>query len=274
MNQELQKLVDSLPVMAQMYEQDVYITVFDANCDVCGFHVPDGVRPQLAIGEHFHDPSGGYAEVLSTGVRKHNYLPAEVMGEAFEGMIVPVKDGGAVVGVVTVTYSARVKERISENTQKFKTSVDNVKDSVETILAGFTDLFEKLGGMVEITSKVGNDVDDAVAVVGKISSNASRSNILALNASIEAARSGEYGRGFSVVAGEMGKLAKDSGNSASEIKATLDMINAHMAEITESIKKANDTAKEHIDEMAAIQDVLNETLKLAEVVETDNSRAE
>ncbi len=120
-----------------------------------------------------------------------------------------------------------------------------------------------------MTNNVEGDVHNTVEVVNKISSNASRSNILALNASIEAARSGENGRGFAVVADQMGELAKDSGNSATEIKATLNTITDHLYSIITSIKEANDVAREHLEHVNEIQNTLEETLVLAGELEED-----
>ena len=108
-----------------------------------------------------------------------------------------------------------------------------------------------LSDMNQITLDVEQDVNEAADVVNKISSNASRSNILALNASIEAARSGEAGRGFSVVATQMGKLAKDSGNSATEIKTTLSAIVSHL------------------DNISSIRTVLEQTVSIANELEND-----
>ena len=83
MNQELEKIVSSLPVIKQLFDKNAFITVLDEECIVCGYAVPDGTRPQFEVGYKFQDPSGGVDEVMRTGVRKYNYLPKEVMGEAF-----------------------------------------------------------------------------------------------------------------------------------------------------------------------------------------------
>lgn len=123
--------------------------------------------------------------------------------------------------------------------------------------------------MNKMTSGVEEDVNGAREVVNKISGNASHSNILALNASIEAARSGEAGRGFAVVATEMGKLAKDSGSSASEIKTTLDDIIQHLGQVIGSIKTANEVAKEHMDSISSIKKILQETITLSEQLESE-----
>ncbi len=268
-NKQLEKLVGVLPVIRQMFSQDVFITVLDTDGVVQGFSIPYGKKPQLNIGETFHDPSGAFNEVIRTGKPRHNCLPKEVMGEAFEGELVPVLDDGNVVGCITCTYSVGVKEQMVEITSKFKDSVGNIQDSLQALLGGIENLFKLLADMDEITNNVENDVHNAVDVVNKINENASRSNILALNASIEAARSGEYGRGFAVVANEMGKLAGNSGKSASEIKVTLNTIMEHLTAIISSIKDAGHIAKEYTGSVSSIQEILDETIVLAGRLEED-----
>ena len=72
-----------------------------------------------------------------------------------------------------------------------------------------------------------------------------------------------------MVASEMGKLAKDSGTSATEIKKTLAVIVEHLESITESIKEANDVAKSHIDNIGSIRDALQQTISIAKELEND-----
>lgn len=267
MNEQLEKIVDVLPLMQQLFEHEVYITVIDAEGVVQGFVVPNGVIPQLRVGESFHDPSGAFEQVITTGKPKKNHLPKEVMGEAFEGMLVPVKDGRKVVGCITCTYSVDLKNQNVEIAEQFRKSVKEVNESIQTMVEGIENIFKMLSEVNQVTSNVESDVNTATEVVGKISSTASRSNILALNASIEAARSGEYGRGFAVVANQMGKLANDSGSSATEIKSTLDIITDHLVSIVSSIKNANDVAKEHMENVSKIQKVLGTIMVLAEKLE-------
>ncbi len=269
MNTRLEYLVDALPVLKQLFEKDVYMTIMDKDGVIVGYSIPDGEQPKMNVGDKFNDPTGAMDRVLSSGRSQHNRLPKEVMGEAFEGELVPVKDGSEVVGCIICTYSVDTREHMAEITTKFQKSVVNISTSLQGLVDGMENLFEKLTEMDSMTSGVENDVHDAVEVVNKINSNASRSNILALNASIEAARSGEAGRGFAVVAGEMGKLAKDSGSSATEIKNTLHTIMDHLGSIITSIKDAGNFARQHSGSIAEIQQVLDEMVLLARELEND-----
>lgn len=262
-NERLQSIIEDLPVIRQLFNHDVYITVMDADSVVQGFSVPDGVRPQIGVGEVFTDPSRALDDVLRTGRPRHNCLPEEVMGEAFEGELVPVRDGNDIVGCIVCTYSVDKIKQMAETTAKFQETMNSINTSIQTVVDGMGALFDMLSNMNEMTNSVDGDVHNAVEVVNKISSNASRSNMLALNASIEAARSGEYGRGFAVVANDMGKLAKDSGSSAGEIKVTLNTITDHLVAIGESIKDANHVAKEHMENVREIQKILEDTITLA-----------
>lgn len=269
LNEQLSHIIDALPIMKQLFEDDVYLMVVDSDCIVQGFSVPDGETPQKNIGDVFTDPSGVLNEVLRTGITKHNRLPANARGEIFDGMLVPIRDGRNVVGCIICTYSAAMREETTKIAVQFQESVSNINHSIQTVVEGIENLFKMLTDMDEMTTSVEGDVHNAVDVVNKITANASRSNILALNASIEAARSGEHGKGFAVVATEMGKLANDSGSSASAIKNTLNIITDHLVSITSSIRDSNDVAKEHLENINSIQKILEEMNMLAGKLQDD-----
>lgn len=266
-NEYLERIVEDLSLIKPLFDRDVYLTVLDTEGVVQGFSLPNGVAPALQVGELFRDPSGAFEEVMQTGKVKHNRLPKDALGESFEGVLVPIKDGNRIVGCITCTYSIDTQEEIMEIAVKFQESMRDIENSIQAVIAGTNNLAEMLSNVSGITTNIEGDVQAASDVVGKISGNASRSNMLALNASIEAARSGEYGRGFTVVAEQMSKLAKDSGSSATEIKSTLDAITEHLISIVASMKDANEIANAHLSNISEIQSVLENTIMLAEKLE-------
>lgn len=271
-NEYLERIVEDLPLIKPLFDHDVYLTVLDVEGTVQGFSVPNGVTPALQVGEVFHDASGAFEEVIQTGKVKHNRLSRDIMGEPFEGVLVPIKDGGKIVGCITCTYSVDTQEELMRIARDFQESMHDINNSIQSVVAGTNDLAEMLDSVSGITTNIEKDVQEAADVVGKISGNASRSNMLALNASIEAARSGEYGRGFAVVAEQMSKLAKDSGSSATEIKNTLDAITEHLVSIVSSMKDANEIAKEHLSNISEIQSVLENTIMLVEKLENHGKK--
>ena len=263
MNEELQKVVDTLPILHQVAGENSYITVFDEEGTVRGYVVPKGEVPKLKIGGKMDDPTGAFAEVIATGGKKKNYLPKEVMGTPFEGSLVPIKDGSKTVGCLAYSYSTGDLEDVKDMAQEFQSSIETIDESVTKIIEGIENLFNMLSGMTDLTNNFNHDVEEVADVVQKISGNASRSNILALNASIEAARSGDAGRGFAVVADSMGELANDSGSAAKEINDKLDIMSEHLVNINASISDANGVADAHMNSVNEIHEQLARTILLA-----------
>ncbi|MDO5155125.1 MAG: methyl-accepting chemotaxis protein [Eubacteriales bacterium] len=263
MNEKLKSIVDNLDAIRMVSDGEVYLTVVDKDGVVLAISIPEGQTPVVEIGVKFNDPTGAIDEVLRLGREKHNILPKDVVGKEMEGNIVPIKDGVEVVGCLISTYASEDRNRTQEIAKQLQKSVGDVNDSLQGIVGGLEDLFNMLTDMNQMTADIEKDVSGAADVVNKVSGNASRSNILALNASIEAARSGEAGRGFAVVATEMGKLANESGSSASAIKSTLDVIAEHLQAIIKSIKEANGVAKEHMESINEIKDILIQTIDLS-----------
>lgn len=112
-----------------------------------------------------------------------------------------------------------------------KTEMDEVGKSMTKI----REVIAALSGAVENVGSNMKSITDMVNVIGDISD---QTNLLSLNASIEAARAGDAGRGFAVVAQEIGALADNSSKSVVDIKGVTESINAMVVQMVEKMKES------------------------------------
>lgn len=114
----------------------------------------------------------------------------------------------AVVGVI---------KEVDVNTNNIKTMADSSNNDMENVIQSVKNVNEAFNDLIVKTQNVGENVTKINEITNLINSISEQTNLLALNAAIEAARAGEAGRGFSVVADEIRKLAEQSKESSINI---------------------------------------------------------
>lgn len=157
------------------------------------------------------------------------------------------------VSIKSVTENMLVA---SDGAERAAKETINGEDAVKTSMQGISQTAIEVAKVGETITELNSRVNDILGMVDVIKSVADQTNLLALNAAIEAARAGEQGRGFAVVADEVRTLAKRTQQSTQEISNVVDVLKTSSQNAFSSIESGNHQAREAVTNAQQISVVL------------------
>ena len=159
---------------------------------------------------------------------------------------------------VTVTHLTSLVNQVVERAEIVSSTSVQASDkavdgnqSISNIIYHMDEINVTVNRLADKVRTLGDRSSQINQIIGVITGIANQTNLLALNAAIEAARAGEHGKGFAVVADEVRKLAEQSSNSAQQIAALISDIETDTAE---TVYTMNDTTNKVSDGIGLIQE--------------------
>lgn len=251
-NQILNSILTTIPFITTFFDDDIEIMLTDRE-KILYYQGSKEIDAKLRVG----NPIGQFVkETMEKGRNEIKIIPEDFIGVSFKSYMICLKEGGKVVGSLSIGKSLSKKKAVTDITDSLIKGLSDVIQNINCISSSVTDL-AKLNTQILNEANAANELTNGTDhIVNFIKGVSAQTNLLGLNASIEAARAGEYGRGFTIVAQEIRKLSTSSNDSIGEIESVIKNISNSIDIINEKITTADKVSEQQVNSLKTMQDAI------------------
>lgn len=255
-------LCNLAPMLQKLIPVDCIIGIADTEKSVCSLPGENISLPGNIVGTSLLDMAETPVAKAIIEKKPQKFItPKEVLGIAFQAMAIPVFDmEGNVIAGIGIGVGLDNKDILATKADQVAKSSDYVKHNVQELYKSAEQLSSKQENLLELTNDITDQINKTQKIIEIINRIAHTSKILGINASIESARAGQEGLGFSVVATEVQKMAEDSSKAVIEVENILKEIKEKIIQIDNEV---NATTEIGSMQATATKDLSNLVIELS-----------
>lgn len=242
-----------LPYLAVLFDHEASIALADTEVFLNSVE-SEALNLGSTVGKPIAKKGAAYNAIM-TGEIQIKELPKDIYGIPFKSYAVPIKNNKNVVeGCILLGKSLVKRNELIDFSQLLAHELDNINGAINEIA-------QEVQKVVIMNDAITMDVQDAIAnmkntdlIVDFIGKIASRTNLLGLNASIEAVRTGAQGNGFNVVAQEIRNLSTVTNESVKKVSTVLEGVDESIKKV---MSKTLDSNKVFQEQSAYLQEIVS-----------------
>lgn len=249
-------LLKSLPYISLILREPASLTVYDHE-KVLDVIMTEKFNLGFEKGMKLLDSYQDFAVLKNGREATLSTLPKEVFGVELDTLNVPIfDDHNNVVAVFCVSYDQSNQNQLEDIIQENQDINANLVDMVQHVAAHAEELQATSEQILENTRLAVQNSSQINKVAGFIREISEQTNLLGLNAAIEAARVGEAGAGFGVVASEVRKLSVDAKQATTDIDASLKDVQQVIQQMEVEVSQIAASSQEQANLVASFTDVI------------------
>ena len=175
-----------------------------------------------------------------------------------------IDEAGVVRGAVVTTEKLGHRTMLVDMAREIQGFLQNIQGSLQEIAAEAEELSATSEELKSVTEEATIKVESTTGIIDTVKQIAKRTNLIGLNASIEAARVGEYGRGFNVVANEVRNLSQMTNSSNAEIGRILGLIKEAIVSADNATQMVSEVSQSQAEKLSGINSILEEFGRMAD----------